>query len=216
MFPASVSLGFVYVCKFYVNIVFCIALGIRVLIHRGMSHRVAGWRNCVNTLLVLNDLRQLISFLIIYRSSPSSAIVQYCFYINGLFSACSRNDTMPSTPTTPPLSSTDPSSPLSPTSAYFTTSEGKARFLTRYSRDVTDEDISNGSDNSTRSNNTNNANDSLDLRQKKVCSFICFLWPWKLKNYRLIIKIRRLWIWVIFITQHFLGRKWNFGLKTIS
>ncbi|XP_043286569.1 protein Shroom [Venturia canescens] len=77
-----------------------------------------------------------------------------------------KNDTMPSTPTTP-LSTTDPSSPLSPTSAYFTTSEGKARFLTRYSRDVTDEDISNSSENPTRLNATKNANDNLDLRQKK-------------------------------------------------
>lgn len=74
---------------------------------------------------------------------------------------------MPSTPTTP-LSTTDPSSPLSANSAYFTTSEGKARFLTRYSRDVTDEDISAGSDNSAVANSTNGPSDSLDLRQKKV------------------------------------------------
>ena len=74
---------------------------------------------------------------------------------------------MPSTPTTP-LSTTDPSSPLSATSAYFTTSEGKARFLTRYSRDVTDEDITAGSENSTQDNAANSPNDSLDLRQKKV------------------------------------------------
>ncbi|XP_012279440.1 protein Shroom [Orussus abietinus] len=68
-----------------------------------------------------------------------------------------------STPSSPAaLSATDPSSPLSPTSAYFTTSEGKARFLTRYSRDVSEE-VAQGGDDSTPVA----ASDNLDLRQKK-------------------------------------------------
>ncbi|KAG7187684.1 hypothetical protein KM043_016740 [Ampulex compressa] len=71
-----------------------------------------------------------------------------------------KNETIPSTPVTP--LSTDPTSPLSPTSAYFTTSEGKARFLTRYSRDMTVDDLAR--------QETQPAvipADSLDLRQKK-------------------------------------------------
>lgn len=69
-----------------------------------------------------------------------------------------RRESIPSTPL-----SADSTSPLSPTSAYFTTSEGKARFLTRYSRDVTVEG-------STRQEDVPPIipTNSLDLRQKKV------------------------------------------------
>lgn len=69
-----------------------------------------------------------------------------------------RHESIPSTPL-----SADSTSPLSPTSAYFTTSEGKARFLTRYSRDVTVEGL-------TRQEDVPPIipTNSLDLRQKKV------------------------------------------------
>lgn len=69
-----------------------------------------------------------------------------------------RHESIPSTPL-----STDSTSPLSPTSAYFTTSEGKARFLTRYSRDMIVEG-------STRQEDVPPIipTNSLDLRQKKV------------------------------------------------
>lgn len=68
-----------------------------------------------------------------------------------------KHESIPSTPL-----STDSTSPLSPTSAYFTTSEGKARFLTRYSRDVTVEGL-------TRQEDVPPIipTNSLDLRQKK-------------------------------------------------
>ncbi|XP_024944038.1 serine/arginine repetitive matrix protein 2 isoform X2 [Cephus cinctus] len=71
---------------------------------------------------------------------------------------------IPSTPTTPSVA--DPGSPLSPTSAYFTTSEGKARFLTRYSRDVSEEPVANGTD-ETGVATPVLVTDSLDLKQKK-------------------------------------------------
>ena len=74
---------------------------------------------------------------------------------------CCRHETVPSTPVTP--LSADSTSPLSPTSAYFTTSEGKARFLTRYSHDVTVEGLTRQDDPPTVI-----PTDSLDLRQKKV------------------------------------------------
>lgn len=80
-----------------------------------------------------------------------------------------KTETSSSTLSTPDISATtDPSSPLSPTSAYFTTSEGKARFLTRYSRDVTEETIptSVGSDGSVVTPPIVIA-DNQDLRQKK-------------------------------------------------
>lgn len=48
----------------------------------------------------------------------------------------------------------EPTSPLSATSTYFTTSESKAKFLTRYSRDM---------------NQYNIVKDTKDLNQKKVC-----------------------------------------------
>lgn len=71
-----------------------------------------------------------------------------------------KHESIPSVPVTP--SSADPSSPLSSTSTYFTTSEGKARFLTRYSRDVSVDD-------STRSEDTTAVvtADNSDLRKKK-------------------------------------------------
>ncbi|XP_054012823.1 serine/arginine repetitive matrix protein 2-like [Hylaeus anthracinus] len=72
-----------------------------------------------------------------------------------------KNETIPSAPVT--LLSSDSTSPLSPTSAYFTTSEGKARFLTRYSRDVTVEGLMRQEDAPSVI-----PTDSLDLRQKKV------------------------------------------------
>lgn len=65
-------------------------------------------------------------------------------------------------PTTP--LSTDPCSPLSASSAYFTTSEGKARFLTRYSQNMTDEDVGSGGDESSE----NSIVDNVNLKQKKV------------------------------------------------
>ncbi|XP_076678285.1 shroom isoform X3 [Andrena cerasifolii] len=71
-----------------------------------------------------------------------------------------KHETVPSTPVTP--LSADSTSPLSPTSAYFTTSEGKARFLTRYSHDVTVEGLTRQEDAPTVI-----PTDSLDLRQKK-------------------------------------------------
>ncbi|KAL6442791.1 hypothetical protein ACFW04_002688 [Cataglyphis niger] len=70
------------------------------------------------------------------------------------------HETIPSTPVTP--LSVDLTSPLSPTSAYFTTSEGKARFLTRYSQDVTAEGLTRQED-APVVEPTN----SLDLKQKK-------------------------------------------------
>ncbi|XP_044014440.1 protein Shroom isoform X2 [Aphidius gifuensis] len=70
-----------------------------------------------------------------------------------------KNDTMP----TSPINEKATSGPLSPTSAYFTISESKAKFLTRYSRDVTDVDIKNASDEISIQSNI----DNLDLRQKK-------------------------------------------------
>lgn len=71
-----------------------------------------------------------------------------------------KHETIPSAPVTP--LSADSTSPLSLTSAYFTTSEGKARFLTRYSRDVTAEGLTHQED-APAVVPTN----SLDLRQKK-------------------------------------------------
>ncbi|XP_018393730.1 PREDICTED: uncharacterized protein LOC108772657 [Cyphomyrmex costatus] len=71
-----------------------------------------------------------------------------------------KHETIPSAPVTP--LSADSTSPLSLTSAYFTTSEGKARFLTRYSRDVTAEGLTHQED-APAVVSTN----SLDLRQKK-------------------------------------------------
>lgn len=71
-----------------------------------------------------------------------------------------KHETIPSTPVTP--LSADSTSPLSPTSAYFTTSEGKARFLTRYSREVTVEGLTRQEDSPPVI-----PTDSLDLRQKK-------------------------------------------------
>lgn len=71
-----------------------------------------------------------------------------------------KHETIPSAPVTP--LSNESSSPLSPTSAYFTTSEGKARFLTRYSRDVTVEGLARQDDAPALV-----PTDSLDLRQKK-------------------------------------------------
>lgn len=59
--------------------------------------------------------------------------------------------------------STDSAGPLSPTSAYFTTSEGKARFLARYSRDGTVDGVTRQEDSPPSVIPT----DSLDLRQKK-------------------------------------------------
>ncbi|XP_046608221.1 uncharacterized protein LOC124299218 [Neodiprion virginianus] len=77
-------------------------------------------------------------------------------------------ETPSSTISTPELSTPDPTSPLSPTSAYFTTSEGKARFLTRYSRDVTEESITTSVGNE---GNNDSAQpivpDNQDLKQKK-------------------------------------------------
>ncbi|XP_025268223.1 protein Shroom isoform X2 [Camponotus floridanus] len=70
-----------------------------------------------------------------------------------------KHETIPSTPVTPLSADL---SPLSPTSAYFTTSEGKARFLTRYSQDVTAEGLTRQED-APAIEPTN----SLDLRQKK-------------------------------------------------
>lgn len=52
----------------------------------------------------------------------------------------------------------EPSSPLSGTSTYFTTSEPKAKFLTRYSRDM---------------NQYNVVKNTKDLNQKKVIIFFC-------------------------------------------
>nr|XP_012230562.1 PREDICTED: uncharacterized protein LOC105676893 isoform X4 [Linepithema humile] len=71
-----------------------------------------------------------------------------------------KHETIPSAPVTP--LSAEPTSPLSPASAYFTTSEGKATFLTRYSRDVTAEGL-------TRQEDTPAVvpTNSLDLRQMK-------------------------------------------------
>ncbi|KZC04893.1 Protein Shroom [Dufourea novaeangliae] len=71
-----------------------------------------------------------------------------------------KHESIPSTPVTP--LSTDSTSPLSPTSAYFTTSEGKARFLTRLTRDVTVEGLSRQEDPPPVIQT-----DNLDLRQKK-------------------------------------------------
>lgn len=71
-----------------------------------------------------------------------------------------KHETIPSAPVTP--LSTNSTSPLSLTSAYFTTSEGKARFLTRYSRDVTAEGLTHQEDASAVV-----PTNSLDLRQKK-------------------------------------------------
>nr|XP_034176660.1 uncharacterized protein LOC117602571 isoform X1 [Osmia lignaria] len=71
-----------------------------------------------------------------------------------------KPETIPSAPVTP--LSTDSTSPLSPTSAYFTTSEGKARFLARYSRDSTVESLTRQEDEPPVI-----PTDSLDLRQKK-------------------------------------------------
>lgn len=72
-----------------------------------------------------------------------------------------KHETIPSAPVTP--LSADPTSPLSPTSAYFTTSEGKARFLTRYSRNAAAEELTHQEDPPAAVVPTN----SLDLRQKK-------------------------------------------------
>lgn len=78
-----------------------------------------------------------------------------------------RIDSIPSTPVTPSApdsssnSSSSSSSPLSASSVYFTTSESKARFLTRYSQDVVAEQVTTPSIKSTTP-------DNLDLRQKKV------------------------------------------------
>nr|XP_033341065.1 serine/arginine repetitive matrix protein 2 [Megalopta genalis] len=73
-----------------------------------------------------------------------------------------KHESIPSIPSTPvtPISA-ESVSPLSSTSAYFTTSEGKARFLTRYSRDVTVEGLRQ------EDAATVIPTDSLDLRQKK-------------------------------------------------
>ncbi|KAG5325040.1 SHRM2 protein, partial [Pseudoatta argentina] len=71
-----------------------------------------------------------------------------------------KHETIPSAPVTP--LSTNSTSLLSLTSAYFTTSEGKARFLTRYSRDVTAEGLTHQEDASAVV-----PTNSLDLRQKK-------------------------------------------------
>ncbi|XP_012146204.1 shroom isoform X3 [Megachile rotundata] len=71
-----------------------------------------------------------------------------------------KPESIPSAPVTP--LSTDTTSPLSPTSAYFTTSEGKARFLARYSRDATVESLTRQEDEPPVI-----PTDSLDLRQKK-------------------------------------------------
>lgn len=70
-----------------------------------------------------------------------------------------KHESIPSTPVTP--ISAESVSPLSSTSTYFTTSEGKARFLTRYSRDVTVEGLRQ------EDAPTVIPTDSLDLRQKK-------------------------------------------------
>ncbi|XP_024884029.1 protein Shroom isoform X3 [Temnothorax curvispinosus] len=72
-----------------------------------------------------------------------------------------KHETIPSAPVTP--LSADSTSPLSLTSAYFTTSEGKARFLTRYSRDARDAEGLTHQEDAPAVVPTN----SLDLRQKK-------------------------------------------------
>lgn len=56
-------------------------------------------------------------------------------------------------PTTPTIPSIEPTSPLSGSSVYFTTSEPKAKFLTRYSQDMSKCHI---------------AKNTKDLSQKKV------------------------------------------------
>ncbi|XP_070512982.1 protein Shroom isoform X1 [Cardiocondyla obscurior] len=71
-----------------------------------------------------------------------------------------KHETIPSAPVTP--LSADSTSPLSLTSPYFTTSEGKARFLTRYPQDVTAEGLTHQEDVPTAV-----PTNSLDLRQKK-------------------------------------------------
>ncbi|XP_034937884.1 uncharacterized protein Shrm [Chelonus insularis] len=60
-------------------------------------------------------------------------------------------------------SNVDSNNPLSPTSAYFTTSEGKARFLTQYSQDISEKDVANGTEESSENTRT----DNIDLKQKK-------------------------------------------------
>lgn len=59
------------------------------------------------------------------------------------------------------MPSLEPSSPLSPTSLYFTTSEPKAKFLTRYSQDM---------------NQFNVVKDTKDLNQKKVSLDFVYFW----------------------------------------
>ncbi|XP_043485248.1 protein Shroom [Leptopilina heterotoma] len=54
-----------------------------------------------------------------------------------------------------------PESPLSPTASYFTTSEGKGTFLTRYSQEVVEETLP------TKDETTTVIMNSVDLRQKK-------------------------------------------------
>ncbi|OXU25678.1 hypothetical protein TSAR_006866 [Trichomalopsis sarcophagae] len=78
-------------------------------------------------------------------------------------------DSIPSTPVTPSApdsssSSSSSSSPLSASSVYFTTSESKARFLTRYSQDVVAEQVTTTPATPSIKPTTP---DSLDLRQKK-------------------------------------------------
>ncbi|XP_023248339.1 protein Shroom [Copidosoma floridanum] len=80
-----------------------------------------------------------------------------------------RIDSIPSTPVTPSATTTtadSSSSPLSPNSVYFTTSESKARFLTRYSQDavVVGEQVT---AQPAAPPAATLAPDNLDLRQKK-------------------------------------------------
>ncbi|XP_051175385.1 protein Shroom isoform X2 [Leptopilina boulardi] len=60
-----------------------------------------------------------------------------------------------------PITIADPGSPLSPTSSYFTTSEGKTTFLTRYSQEVTEDTLP------IKDEPTTVIMDNVDLRQKK-------------------------------------------------
>ncbi|XP_048515517.1 protein Shroom isoform X2 [Athalia rosae] len=96
-----------------------------------------------------------------------------CSGSNGNKSENNKTETLSSPISSPEISTVvaDPTSPLSPTSAYFTTSEGKARFLTRYSRDVTEDSVlpsSHGNDASGVPTPTaNNVANNQDLKQKK-------------------------------------------------
>ena len=71
-----------------------------------------------------------------------------------------RIESAPATPVTTTI--TESSNPYSPISPYFPTSEGKAKFLTRYSQNITEEALPSNDE------TTPVVMDNIDLRQKKV------------------------------------------------